>query len=198
MKTPKHLFTAHEIAAAIGRNFNATMEFLKLHDIKPVREIRTGSMTYRQYSKSAMNEAISIADATLKRRKKATPAPAQAPLPFESKDAERIPPFAEAPPYTHPMAGVDIDKAHEPVTATLVVTPEIKTQIERLESINRALVDKANALTIQSARDAEEIARLKAATLPEREVVSASGFNESLALLRSIDDKLGQLLSLWK
>jgi hypothetical protein len=150
MKTPKHLFTAHEIAAAIGRNYTSTIEFLKKHDIKPVREVRTEKMAYRHYSKSAMNQAITIADATLPRRKKKEApvivAPVQAELPldpsFEPKQAERIPNWSEAP-------------TTEPEPA------QPKTGLD---------------ITIIDTKHAEEM----------------------LSTLRSIDEKLGQLLLVWK
>lgn len=146
MKTPKHLFSAHDIAAAIGRNFNATMKFLAEHNIKPVREIRTGSMTYRQYSKSAMNEAISIADKTLTRRKKSDPV--QAPLPFTQEEAQAV--REAAARAKDAMAGVDIDKAHEPINATLppnidITVTETK-HAEEMLSVMRSIDEKLGRL----------------------------------------------------
>lgn len=166
MKTPKHLVSAHDIAAAIGRNFTTAMQFLKEHNIKPVREIRTGNMTYRQYSKAAMAEAVRIANETLTRRKRKE-TPVQALLPFDAADENK-----------------KKDEALNHVQATL---NDLVLRAE--ERRKRFDLDKAHTQAPTEAPPKLDIAKL----IEEGQNRS----EEMMSVLRSIDDRLAQLVAIW-
>lgn len=154
MKTPKHLFSTSDIAAAIQRNGSETVKFLKKHNIKPVREVKTEHMVFRQYSKSALETAISIANETFTRRKQA---PTQAPLLFDEKQEA-----VKQVEFWQKSLGVDIDKAHThalPTEAPVEALPKIDIPKLIEEGQNRS--------------------------------------EEMMSVLRSIDDRLAQLVAIW-
>jgi hypothetical protein len=96
-------------------------------------------MTYRQYSKASLNQAVRIAEEMKKEKEKQ--APVQAELPLDPKeDVLRQVSFWQG--------GVDIDKAHTQAPTPAPVAPDVQA--------------------------------------------------EMLSVLRSIDEKLGQLLLAWK